>query len=230
MPRRVCDVMTTEVVSASPETPYKELVRLLVDHKISALPVVDDRHHAVGVVSEADLLLKEELPPQARKAPLLARRRWRTERAKARGVTAADVMTTPVVTIGEQATVAEAARRLHAAGVKRLPVDDVVGRLVGIVSRSDLLKVFLRPDQEIRREVVEEVIRHDMLMGTDRFHVVVTDGVVVLEGVCERRSLIPILVRAVYGVDGVVRVQNRLGFDVDDTTRLAPVPPWGVPA
>ncbi len=137
-------------------------------------------------------------------------------------------MTTPAVTLSEDATVAEAARRLHATGVKRLPVEDVVGRLVGIVSRSDLLKVFLRPDQEIRREIVDDVIHHDMLMGTGRFHVLVTDGVVILEGTCERRSLIPILVRAVYGVDGVVRVENRLGFDVDDTTRLTPMPPWAV--
>jgi CBS domain-containing protein len=209
--------MTTDVVCASRETPYKELAWLLVERGLSALSVVDDRHHVVGIVSEADLLLKEAFPLRTERPPLLERRRQRIQRAKAHGTTAADVMTTPVVTIDEDATVAEAARLMHGKDLKRLPVQDVVGRLVGIVTRSDLLKVFLRPDQEIRREVLEGVIHHDVLMGTGRFDVVVIDGVVVLEGMCERRSLIPILVRAVYAVDGVVGVENRLSFDVDDT-------------
>lgn len=232
MRRNVCDVMTTEVICASPKTPYKELVRLLVDRGVSALPVVDDPRHVVGIVSEADLLLKEELLPEPKEAPLLERKRRRIQRAKAHGLMAADVMTTPAVTIGEHATVAEAARRMHARGVKRLPVDNAVGRLVGIVSRSDLLKVFLRNDEEIRREVLEEVICRDMGMDPHRFHVLVGDGVVVLEGSCERRSLIPFLVRAVYGVDGVVGVENRLGFELDDTrlTLMYPLYPWAVPS
>lgn len=225
---RVSDVMTTEVICVSRDTPYKELVRLLLDRGVSALPVVDDRRRVVGIVSEADLLLKEELPPETEEAPLLERKRQRIQRAKAHGVVAADVMTAPVASIGQHTSVAEAARRMHAKGVKRLPVDDVFGRLVGIVSRSDLLRVFLRPDEDIRREVVEDVIGRDLLMDPDRFQVEVRDGVVALRGEVERRSLIPVLVRAVYGVDGVVRVDDRLGFEVDDT-RLAAASPWGVP-
>jgi CBS domain-containing protein len=217
MRRKVRDVMTTKVVAASPTTPYKELVRLLAERKVSAVPVVDERRHVLGVVSEADLLVKQEYPYGLGEALWHESKRRRAERAKAGGAVAADLMTAPPVTVGRDTSVVEAARRLHAEGVKRLLVEDALGRLVGIVSRSDLLAGFLRPDQEIRREILDEVIREDLLMGPDRFDVHVRDGVVVLQGSCERRSLIPILVRAVHGVEGVVRVENRLGYDVDDT-------------
>jgi CBS domain-containing protein len=217
MRRKVKDVMTTRVVMAWPDTPYKQLVRLLADHRVSALPVVDRRRHALGVVSEADLLLKQAYPAEQRDALWPESRRRRVERAKASGAVAADLMTAPAVTISQEASVAEAARLLHAKGVKRLLVEDALGRLVGIASRADLLAVFLRPDQEIRREILDGVIRGDLLMGPERFDVHVRDGVVVLQGTCERRSLIPILVRAVHGVEGVVRVENRLGYDLDDT-------------
>jgi CBS domain-containing protein len=216
MRRKVRNVMTTEVVTASPATTYKELVRLLAEHQVSAVPVVDERRRVLGVVSEADLLRKQEHPHGPHKARWPESRRRRAERAKVDGVVAADLMTAPAATIGRDASVVEAARRLHAVGVKRLPVEDASGRLVGIVSRADLLTVFLRPDQEIRREILE-LIRRDLVMGTDRFHVNVRGGVVILQGRCERRSLIPILVRAVHGVEGVVRVENRLGYDLDDT-------------
>jgi CBS-domain-containing membrane protein len=217
MRRKVKDVMTSEVVCASRETPYTELVRLLLGHGVSALPVVDDRHHVVGLVSEADLLLKEELSPQIGEAPMLMRKRRRIERAKAQGLTAVDVMTSPVVTIREHAAVAEAARMLHARGVKRLPVENAVGRLVGIVSRSDLLKVFLRTDEAIRREILEKVSPHNQAGASVPFQVEVHDGVVTLRGTTHRRSLALLIVRAVYGVDGVVAVEDRLDCNLDDT-------------
>jgi CBS domain-containing protein len=214
---KVRDVMTTKVVTASPDTPYKQLVLLLAEHRVSAVPVVDQRRHVLGVVSEADLLLKQEHLQGLAEALWLESRRRRVERAKASGAVAADLMTSPAVTVGRDTSVVEAARLLHARGVKRLPVEDVLGRLVGIVSRADLLVGFLRADEEIRREILEDLIRRDFVMGPERFHVNVRDGVVVLQGSCERRSLIPMLVRAVEGVEGVVRVENRLGYDVDDT-------------
>jgi CBS-domain-containing membrane protein len=217
MRRKVKDVMTTEVVCASRETPYKELVRLLLDHGVSALPVVDGRHHVVGLVSEADLLLKEELSPQLDEGPMLMSKRRRIERAKAQGLTAADVMTSPVVTVNELAAVAEAARLLHARGVKRLPVQNAVGRLVGIVSRSDLLKVFLRTDEAIRREILEKVRPHDHAGASVPFQIEVHNGVVTLRGTIHRRSLALLLVRAVYGVDGVVAVEDWLDCNLDDT-------------
>ena len=130
-------------------------------------------------------------------------------------------MSRPAVTIGQGATLTEAARRLHAAGVKRLPVVDPVGRLVGILSRVDLLKVFLRSDEDLYREIVDDIIFGELFMGPNRFDVDVHDGVVVLQGRCERRSLIPTVVRAVAGVEGVVRVENRLGYDIDDLALAA---------
>jgi CBS domain-containing protein len=212
---RVQDVMTRDVTCAHEDTPYKELVRLLASRRVSALPVVDNRGRVLGVVSEADLLRKQEQPARPVARLLLTRRR-RRERAKAEATVAAELMTRPAVTVDQLATVTEAARRMHRAGVKRLPVVDVVGRLVGIVSRVDLLTSFLRPDEELRREIVEDVIFGDLFMAPDRFDVDVQDGVVTLQGRCERRSLIPTVVRAVAAVDGVVRVVNRLAYDVDD--------------
>ena len=220
MCRTVENVMTRDVVCVNKDTRYKDLVKLLAARRVSAVPVVDDRRHVLGVVSEADLLVKQEKParPLTR---LLSTRRRRRERAKAKATVAAALMSQPAITISTRATLIEAARRLHAEGVKRLPVVDAVGRLVGIVSRVDLLKMFLRSDEELHQEIVEDVIFGDLFMGPNRFDVHVEDGVVVLQGRCERRSLIPTVVRAVAAVEGVVRVENRLGYDVDD---LSPMP------
>ena len=214
------DVMTRDVVCAHEDTPFKELVKLLASRRVSALPVVDGRRHVLGVVSEADLLLKQEKAARPAFWPLLVPHRRRAQ-AKAGATVAAEIMTQPAVTISARATLPEAARRLHVKGVKRLPVVDVVGRLLGIVSRVDLLTSFLRPDEELRREILDDVILGDLVMGPHRFDVDVRHGVVVLQGSCERRSLIPTVVRAVTRVEGVVRVENRLGYDIDDLSFTA---------
>ena len=125
-------------------------------------------------------------------------------------------MTAPAATVPPTATVTEAARRMHTARVKRLPVVDERGQLLGIVSRADLLKVFTRPDDAIRSEIINDVIVGDFMMSASRFLIQVDDGVVVLEGRSELSSLIPYLLRAIHHVEGVVRVENRLSFDVDD--------------
>jgi CBS domain-containing protein len=214
----VRDVMTTEVVAVQPWTPFREIVARLAEHRISAVPVLDADGRVLGVVTEADLLLKQEHPDPELNVPLAWSRRRRLEREKAAAVVAGKLMTTPAVTVPPTATVTvtEAARRLHAAGVKRLPVVDEEGRLVGIVSRADLLKVFTRTDDAIRREIMEGVIVGDFMMDPSRFFIHVDDGMVVLQGRVERRSLIPYLVRTVHAVEGVVRVEDRLTFDVDD--------------
>jgi CBS domain-containing protein len=217
MRRRVREVMTTQVATVGERAPFKQIVRVLAERRISALPVLDAAGRVVGVVSEADLLHKEEFsggPGGPR--PLEARRR-RTARAKAAGDRAAELMTAPAVTVGPEATVAEAAKLLERHGIKRLPVVGDAGRLVGIASRADLLKVFLRSDPDIRREVLEDVLLHTMWLDPDAFTVEVRDGVVTLAGPLEFRSLIPIAVRLVHGVDGVVDVVDRLWFEVDDT-------------
>ena len=220
MYRTVENVMTRDVVCVNKDTGYKDMVKLLAARRVSAMPVVDDGRHVLGVVSEADLLLKQEKPARLGSRRLSTRRR-RRERAKAKATVAAALMSQPAITISTQATLTEAARRLHAAGVKRLPVVDAVGRLVGIISRVDLLKMFLRSDEALHREIVEDIILGDLLMGPNRFDVHVEDGVVVLQGRCERRSIIPTVVRAVADVEGVVRVENRLGYDVDDLALAA---------
>jgi CBS domain-containing protein len=221
MGRTVEDVMTRDVVCTHQGTPYKELVRLLATRRVSAVPVVDGRHRVLGVVSEADLLLKQEQPARPAVGLLSVLRRGK-DRARARATVAAELMSRPAITIGPRATLAEAARRLHAVGVKRLPVVDAAGRLVGIVSRADLLKFFLRSDEELQQEIVEDVIFGELFMGPSRFDVHVRDGVVVLQGCCERRGLIPTVVRAVEDVEGVVQVVNRLGYEIDDLS--SPVP------
>ena len=216
----VKDLMTPQVVTIGPATPFKEIVARLANHRVSAVPVVDDDGLVLGVVSEADLLLKEEFPDPDADIPLFWTKRRRLERDRAAATTARDLMSVAVVSIAPDATLAEAARRMHTAGVKRLPVLDEGGRLVGILSRADLLKVFNRPDQAIRREIMDEVIVGEFMMDPNRFFIRVTDGVVVLQGRVERRSLLPSLVRAVHSVEGVVRVKNRLTFDIDDVEPL----------
>jgi CBS domain-containing protein len=216
----VKDLMTTQVVTVGPATPFKDIVARLAEHRVSAVPVVDDAGLVLGVVSEADLLLKEEFPDPDQDIPLFWTKRRRLERDKAAATTARDLMSIALVAISPDATVAEAARRMHRANIKRLPVIGEGGRLVGIISRSDLLKVFNRPDRSIRREIMDEVIVGEFMMDPDRFFIHVDDGVVVLQGRVERRSLIPYLVRAVHGVEGVVRVETRLTYDIDDVEPL----------
>jgi len=215
--RTVGDVMTRDVVTVEPTTPFKEIVRLMDGFGISGLPVVDEGDRPVGVVTQADLLVKEAHPEVEPNSPWLELPGPRTERRKATGQVATELMSRPAVTVRADVTLAEAARRMAEAGVKRLLVVDDKGRLAGIVSREDMLEVFLRPDEDIREEVVERVIVREWCMNPSRFVVRVRDGVVSLQGQIERRSLIPALVRTIRGVDGVVAVDARLTWDWDDT-------------
>ena len=190
------------MVTVGPATPFKEIVARLTEHRVSALPVVNDPGRVLGVVSEADLLLKEEYPDPDADLPLFWTKRRRPEQDKAAATAARDLMSVARGLHLTRATAAEAARRMHTAKVKRLPVLGQGGRLVGIISRTDLLKVFNRPDQAIRREIIDEVIVGEFMMDPDRFFIQVHEGVAVLEGRVERRSLLPLLVRAVRGVEG----------------------------
>jgi CBS-domain-containing membrane protein len=222
MGRRTRDVMTVEVVTVDEHAAFKEVARLLTERRVSALPVLDGEGRVVGVVSEADLILKEEFPGGPPGGRLLRGRRRRETRAKAAGGTAAELMTSPAVTIGPDAGVAEAARLLHRHGIKRLPVVDPAGPLLGIVSRADLLKVFLRADADIAAEVRQQVLTRAMWIDPDDLLVEVRDGVVSLTGQLERRSLIPILVSLVRCLDGVVDVVDRLSFELDDSKIMVP--------
>jgi CBS-domain-containing membrane protein len=212
---RVDDVMTRDVVTVREETPYRDLVELLISRRVSAVPVVDRAGRARGMVSEADLLHKVEAAGGM--APgVFGAWRQRRDHAKANGRTAADVMTSPVVTAEPSLSLAAAARRMHREGVKRLPVVDARGCLAGIVSRSDLLKVHRRTDGEIRRDVVDEALSHVLASKGATVQVSCADGIVTLAGRVQLRSTAELIAALPRQVPGVVDVADRLTFDIDD--------------
>ncbi|GAA3505045.1 CBS domain-containing protein [Streptomyces prasinosporus] len=199
--RTVGEVMTGDVVRARRTTPFEELVRLLAHHRINGVPVLDEDDKVLGVVSGTDLLR--------------ARAR-RGGRDPARAVVAGDVMSTPAVTVHPEQTVPDAARLMERRGVERLPVVDEEDRLVGIATRRDLLRVFLRADGDIRRQVTEEVVVGVLGLPAEAVRVRVRDGVVTLDGRVELRSQVPEAVHAAWRLEGVVGVMNALTFRVDD--------------
>ncbi len=213
--RKVSDVMTTSVVTVDRITPYQEIDRLLTQHRISGVPVLMMGRVIAGVVTEADLLAAEdETSRQARMASSIGRR-WPHRKQPHVSLTAGSLMTAPAITIGSDATIPAAARQMNTHRVRRLPVIDADGKLAGIVSRRDLLSVFLRPDADIihdARQVLDE------LALTDPGDVTVTvkHGVVTLTGKIEPEpgqnlDLTPLALRLIWDIDGVVDVENKLG-------------------
>ena len=181
MNRMVSDVMVTAVVGVQPAMSFKRTVQLLQEHRVSALPVVDRDGRLLGIVSETDLALKEEHQPSD-PIPFFEGGGHREQRAKARGTRAADFMSTPVATVAPGASLNAAARLLHQRGVRHLPVVDHDGRLIGIITRRDLLRVFLRPDGDIHHEITAGVLRATFNLPADAVQVEVRDGVVTLTG------------------------------------------------
>lgn len=210
MNSQVKDVMTMDVVSVRETAEYKDIAAVMRELRVSAFPVLDAADHVVGVVSEADLLLKE-IGQEALAGYLIGSGR-RGERAKAAGVTAADLMSQPAVTIGPDESVAGAARLMHDRRVKRLPVVDDAGRLVGIVSRLDVLSVFDRPDAQIRDEVIKEVIVAEFALDPTAFGVSVSCGIVTITGQVESRAIAPLVLTAIRHAEGVVGVRDRLSY------------------
>ncbi|MFE7964638.1 CBS domain-containing protein [Streptomyces cellulosae] len=207
-PHTASDVMTRTVVAVGWDTSFKEIARTVRRWKASAMPVRDREEHVVGVVSEADLLPKEECHDSA---PRLVEQGRRPDGvANAGGVTAGDLMSASGVTVRADATPAQAARIMAVRRVKRLPVVDDGGRLRGVVSRADLLKVFLRPDEEIEEEVRRTVVSSLFPALSHGVRVHVRDGVVTLEGHIRDTSLISLAVRLARAVEGVVGVEPRL--------------------
>lgn len=206
----VRDVMTTRVVAVRKDASFKEMAAMLRSSRISAFPVVDDARRVIGVVSEADLLVKEAV--QADGTSLLAALRHFREEDKAAGITAGDLMTGPAVTIGPDAPVEEAARRMYDRRVKRLPVVNEAGLLLGIISRVDVLSVFDRPDAEIRREVMRQVLPDILATVPHGLDVTVRDGIVTLAGPLRSDRDGRAILDAVRHVQGVVAVRDRLSY------------------
>ncbi|MFJ9863857.1 CBS domain-containing protein [Streptomyces sp. NPDC101165] len=216
--RTVEELMTRDVVRARRDTPFKELVRLLAENDVTVVPVVDELERPIGVVFEADLLRKsaDQADPSGRAAvPNLEA--W--ERAKAEGSRAEELMSAPAVCARPEWNVVEAARLMEAQHVKRLPVVDEADRLLGIVIRGDLLRIFLRRDDAIREEITRELLRRTMGLDPSEVTVEVRDGQVDLGGTVEFRSLIPVIEQLCRGVDGVVSVAGHIGYRTDDDRR-----------
>ncbi|MFD0147117.1 MULTISPECIES: CBS domain-containing protein [unclassified Streptomyces] len=194
--RTVADLMTPTAVAVQPGTSFKEIARLLDEYGITAVPVVDEANRPVGVVSEADLL--------------------RRHTAKDGPSTAGAMMSSPVVVARPSWTAVEAARLMERHRVKRLPVVDAGGQLIGVLSRSDLLQLFLRRDRSIQEEILEDVVVRILGLSPASLHVDVDEGRVTLSGTLARRSLSPVFVRLCESVDGVVEVVDRLSYEDED--------------
>jgi CBS domain-containing protein len=207
-PHIVSDVMTQAVAAVGLGAAFKDIVRTMQDRKVSAVPVVDGGNRVVGVVSEADLLPKEEFRDSDPDRHTQLRRL--SDLAKAGSVTAGELMTSPALTVEADVTLAQAAREMARARVKRLPVVDGTGRLEGIVSRADLLKVFLRDDEDIAEEVRREVVSYLFPAPASTVLVEVRNGVVTLGGRVRDTSLVPVAARLVRAVEGVVDVTFAL--------------------
>jgi CBS domain-containing protein len=219
----VADVMSTDLVVVTRSTPYKQLVTKMREHGIRALPVVDPGDRLAGIVTETDLALKQEYRPSDR-VPFLEGMTQRRDRRKAAATVAEQCMSRPAAVVGPSATVPEAARLLHRRGVHHLPVVDEHGRLVGIVSRRDLLAVLLRGDDEIARSVRHGVLRATLDLPEDAIDVQVVEGVVRLRGTVELRSQAREIGKLTQVIQGVVGVVDELDYRRDDT-----VPSWPRP-
>jgi len=218
--RTVRDVMTTEVRTVRGGSTVRAVAEQFDVGRISAVPVVDDEGHVLGVLSETDLLHKITHQDDAGDRRRL-RRRHRTDRAKADGLSAAELMTSPAVTVGPDASLAEAASLMERNSVKRLPVVDERGELIGIVSRGDLIRVFTRSDADILREIEAEIFGRVLMLPPGMASAEVTDGVVTIRGMLARECETEVARDLVRRVDGVVGVENRLTYRLDDTTYRA---------
>jgi CBS domain-containing protein len=229
----VSDVMTQPALSVTAATPLREVAELLLDTRISGVPVVDDTGAVVGVVSEADFLVKEQGRDALPHRPLARirgeSRASRAQLVKLTATTAGEAMTSPAVTVGSGCRISQAAEIMTSKGVNRLPVVDD-GRLVGIVSRADLVRAYVRSDDQLARTVRDEVLLRILWLDPSTFAVDVEKGVLSISGRVERRSTAEMVERAVAMVPGLVDVRCDVTWSMDDSdirpTTLDPVFPF----
>ena len=207
----VADVMTRSVITAAEDTPFKEIARLMAENGVRGIPVLGGDDRVVGVVSEEDLLKALDGGHSHLEWLIDGRRGDLSVEVRAR-----DLMSRDVVSIGPEQQVDEAARIMLRNGVTRLPVLDGAGRMVGIVTRTDLLRRYLRSDEAIREEIKEGVILDTMWIDPSTIRVTVEEGMATLEGQVETKSTKELLVDLVRRVDGVIGLEDRLTFAADD--------------
>lgn len=229
---KIEELMTRDVVTVGPETPLKDVASMLAERRISGLPVVGDHRNVLGVVSEADILVKEQ-GPEPRHGGLIG---WlleggRVDEGKLAARTAGEAMTSPAIAIRPEKQVSEAARLMTENGIKRLPIVDADGKLVGIVTRADLVRAFARTDAEIEREIREQIVKRALWIDDEKLDIRVERGEVTFSGQVGRRSDAELLPPFVERVPGVVSVASTLTWDWDDRKELeqsdphVPIPP-----
>lgn len=212
----VQDVMTIEVITVTPEHSLKEAARLMVDNGISGIPVVEGGSVVVGIITEADFLVRDPGP----RPRLLSV--FFDEGVSAPSELVGDVMTRHPVVVFEDTTLSEAGRTMANKNVKRLPVVDADGHIVGIISRSDIVRAFARPDDVIEDEIRQDVLNRILMFDPDLIEVTVDEGVVTLEGALPEKADVRLLQELTRRLDGVVRVISRLTWDVDEVAEAIP--------
>ena len=206
----VRDVMSTHVIAVRQSASYKDMAAMLHEQRVSAFPVLDDHNKVIGVVSESDLLTKAAL--EGTVPGMLQSMVSQREHARASALTAAELMTSPPVTIGPDEPVTEAARLMYSRRVKRLPVTSDEGTLIGIVTRADVLSVYGRADADIQHEIIQDLIQGTFRCDPARFTVTVADGVVTIEGAPETDQAGCDIIDAARHVEGVVAVRDQLSY------------------
>jgi CBS domain-containing protein len=205
----VAEVMSDRVIAVHENAEFGEIVDAMRRFHVASMPVIDAGDHVIGLISEDDVLAKEA--DQGCQSRLLGRFRRRTAPSKAAGTTATELMSSPAVTVTRSTSAREAARAMFRHRVHQLPVVDAAsGRLTGIVTRSDLLAVYERPAEDIRREVLYDLIEDVLVMDPGRFTVNVDHGTLTLRGEVEDRHAARMIIDAVRHVDGVVTVLDEL--------------------
>lgn len=210
--------MSHPVITVRPDIPIPEIAKILTEHRISGVPVVDDQGRLVGIVTEADLLLKEAGPGGLPKLAFFLPARSKEVQEQLRryeGKVAADMMTQEVITATEETPLRELAALMARNQINRIPIlrDDQV---VGIVSRNDVLKAFTRSDETLHQEARQTLV-HDLRIDPEPLDIQVKDGVVTILGQVERKSEVGLMEMSVRAIDGVVSVDvSGLTYDVDD--------------
>jgi CBS domain-containing protein len=222
---RIRDLMTTDVLTIGPETPLKEAARRMLEAGISGLPVTNGDDDLVGIITEADFVATEADRRVTQRAGLLRLLR-RDLRIPSQERLVGDVMTSEVKVVDPESDHAEAARLMLREGVKRLPVV-ADGRLIGLVSRTDILKAYVRSDEEIIDEIRGHVMRDVLWIDPRRVSIECVDGNVALDGHLETKSDASLLVELTKRLDGVISVKDYLTWEIDNAKLAMVSPPSG---